>query len=126
VAEPDPVALQQTILNLVGGKFTTEGTLHVQVMPFEPVTWPPESQEATGQVVLSVPHLGNGERLREATALMREGLRSGAIDAGDFIVTHVSDEPPFNEQHPELGRLRSASVYFAVEPRSDASGSATT
>jgi hypothetical protein len=58
VTEPDGAALQQAILNYVSGKLTVEGTVYVQVMPFEPTTWPPESREQTGQIVLSVPARG--------------------------------------------------------------------
>jgi hypothetical protein len=125
VAKPDPAALQQAILNYVGGKLTTEGTLHVEVMPFEPTTWPPESSELTGQVVRSVPRMGNGDRLGEATALVRDGLLNGGIDIDGHVVSEASDQAPFNEEHPELGRLLSASVYFTVEPRPDVADSAT-
>lgn len=123
--EPDVAALQQTILNYVGGKLTIEGTLYVQVMPFEPTTWPSESRELTGQAVLSVPARGNGARLADAATLVREGLLSGAIEVGGHAVSEASDQQPFNEEHPELGRVRSVSVYFTVEPRPDTADSPT-
>lgn len=117
MSEPDAAAVQTAILNYVGGKLTSEGTLHVEVRPFEPVTWPPESNEVKGEVVLSVPRMGNGSRLGEASKIVREGLASGEIDTGDYTVTEASESSPFNEQHPDLGLLLSTSVFFTVEPR---------
>jgi hypothetical protein len=93
VAEPDG-ALQQAILNLVGGKLSSEGTLWVQVMPFEAETWPPERRQLTGQVVLSVPARGDGERLGEAAAVWREGLRTGDMEVPGYVVSEANDQRP--------------------------------
>ena len=74
----------------------------------------------------SVPARGDGERLGEAAAVVREGLRTGDIELPGYVVSEANDQRPFNEEHEELGRVHSVSVYFTAEPQSDTADAGTT
>ncbi len=100
-------AVTRYIRRMPASEIIGSGTLHVKA-DLKRVEWPPEADEFTGALFLSMPFLeADRDWMTKVMAYVRNGCASGQIKVGDAYEVQVDeDERMFSHQDDEVdGRL---------------------
>jgi hypothetical protein len=97
-------AVTRYIRRMPASEITGSGTMHVKA-DLKRVDWPPEGDEFTGALFLSMPFLGaDRDWMTKVMAYVRQGCASGHIKVGDGYEVQVDeDERIFAHHDDELG-----------------------
>jgi len=119
VNQPDHTELEQAILQYLGSRPPSEGTLYVKVTELQRVTHPPDSGQLRGGLFLSVPFVGaDRTKLDQALARVRKGFKRDEILPGWHV--EMVEEKAYPHRDDELGSMALLTVpaVLTLEPRS--------
>lgn len=115
-------AVSRHIRQMPASEIIGFGTLHVRA-DLKPVDSPPEADDLTGALFLSMPFLGaDRDWMTKVMAYIRDGCASGQIKVGDAYEVQVGeDERIFSHQDDEVGgKLSTLPAPVRVQRRAKA------